>query len=348
MTYRIFSNDRIVESPTWHNTVEVLPYANDGSSYRVLHAVRNAWRTTLRVSPNDIVILTDTHALSGSLFCLLQRPSHQRPTIVRTDPYIVRPCNRAKAAYLRRTLAPVDALIVWAPAITDRYHRELGITREKMIVERFHHTLAGYSVDAALQTGDYIFAGGDSMRDYKTLFAAVTGLDVKVRVATRLQLGAVPANVTAGPVSSSEFRALMAGARFVVMPLDTSHLRTTGQQSFLNAMVMGKAVIVTDTDDAPYYIDAYRTGVITPSGDAQALRQAITRLLADPSLCTRIGTAAHQAAAPLDQEYTWSRVLKHAIAVHERRLALHAGNTVPMQATSNDEVRKAACQSANR
>jgi glycosyltransferase involved in cell wall biosynthesis len=214
-------------------------------------------------------------------------------------------------------------MIVWSPDTCCRYARRLGIPPTKIVAERFHHTLRGYE-NVSVQNGDYIFSGGDSMRDYATLLKSVDGLNVPVVVATRLKLDSrlnVPKNVTVGPVSSAEFRQLMAGAALVVLPLNTSALRSSGQQSFLNAMALGKAVIVTDTRDAPFYIENDVTGLCTPSGDSDALRTAIIRLIGSPERIRKMGEAAKLAAAPLDQEYTWSRVLAHALECHERRLS---------------------------
>ena len=93
-----------------------------------------------------------------------------------------------------------------------------------------------------------------------------------------------PAHVTIQPTSPAEFFALMASARIVVLPLQMDNLRTSGQQSYLNAMALGKAVIVADDKDAPYYIENHKTGIFTPAGDAAALRQAILYLLDNPEV----------------------------------------------------------------
>jgi hypothetical protein len=282
--------------------------------------VRNAIVALKRVSGDDAVVLTDGHNLSASIYGVLQNLMPRRPTMIRTDPYIVQPRSRLKIEYLRASLRPVDRLVVWAPGIVDRYSRALGIPRAKMVVQRFHHTVTGYDLTGC-EPGDFIFSGGDSMRDYPTLFRAVRGLDVRVFVATRLQsLGAeLPDNVTVKAVSDAEFRQLMVAARLVVIPLAMHRLRTSGQQSYLNAMALGKPVIVTDTLDAPYYIEHDHTGLVVPSGDHFALREALVEALARPSALRAMGEAARAAALPLDQEYTWSNVLKLAVECREAR-----------------------------
>jgi glycosyltransferase involved in cell wall biosynthesis len=245
-----------------------------------------------------------------------------RPTLIRTDPIIARPRNPIKLRYLQAALRPVDRLIVWSPAVIERYARCLGVPRKKMIAQRFHHTLGAYDVKRA-DRGDYIFSGGDSMRDYLTLMRAVKGLAVRVVVATRLKFPGdfeVPPNVTIKPVSAPEFRELMGKAYLVVFPLGMDNLRTSGQQSYLNAMAMGKAVIVTDTLDAPFYIEDNKTGILVPSGDAAALREALVNLLDRTDLVRDLGEAARTRALPMDQEFTWTNILRIAIQTHQERL----------------------------
>ncbi len=323
---RVLTNERIRQSPSWAGRTTLLPLASEGSGIRrLLRAHANAHLTWREAKRDDVLVLTDVHALTGSLYGLMPH-GENRPTYVRADPLLTIPrtwpFTWLKGAYLRAALRAVDLLIVWAPAVIDRYAGSLGIPREKMAALKFHHTLGGFDPGRA-STGDYVFSGGDSLRDYPTFFRAVDGLGVPVVVATRLRLDprTVPANVTVRAVSHEEFLALVAGSRAVVFPLRTDTIRTSGQQSYLNAMTLAKPVIVTDTRDAPYYIDHGRTGLLTESGDAAALRAAIKRLLDDPVGARSMGEAARQTAAPLDQEYTWSRVLDLALEANARRVA---------------------------
>lgn len=322
----VFTNDVILESPTWQRLTRPLPFfPEDRKAKREINALRNAWMTVRRVASRDLVVFTDSHNLSGSLYGLFHDLRLARPTLIRTDPLLQLPHGRllkpAKIRYIRAALRHVDRLIVWSPAVIDRYSQYFGLAREKMIAQHFHHTLQGYDLDAVNQ-GDYIFSGGDSMRDYVTLIESVRGLKTPVFIATRLKLDRsihIPDNVTVRPVSDSEFRALMAGAFLVVLPLRMDRIRTGGQQSYLNAMALGKAVIVTDTIDAPFYIENDQTGVLTLSGDHHALREAIVELIGHPSRAREIGEAAKEKALPMDQEFTWSSILQIAIQAHEAR-----------------------------
>lgn len=327
MPPRIYTNDSIPQSPTWQSVTTPLGFApDDAGPTRSARALRNALSALRAMTDNDIAILTDSHGLSATFLGLLENLTWHRPTLIRTDPLLTpasfRLADPLRHAYLRAALHAIDRIIVWAPAVIDRYERHFGIPREKMVAHRFHHTLHGY--DYAVSTGDYIFSGGDSMRDYPTLLRAVENLPLPVIIATRLKLDPsikIPPNVTIKPVSTAEFRHLLAGARLVVFPLRMDQIRTSGQQSYLNAMALGKPVIVTDTDDAPFHIEHRKTGLLTPSGDAAALQRAIRELLDSPNLANDLAAAAQAFALPLDQEYTWTSILRLALETHQQRSA---------------------------
>jgi glycosyltransferase involved in cell wall biosynthesis len=70
----------------------------------------------------------------------------------------------------------------------------------------------------------------------------------------------------------------------------------------LEAMRAGRAVIATAQGGALDLIEAGRSGLLVPPGDALALAHAIESLLADPALRTRLGDAArHRAIATFSE-----------------------------------------------
>jgi glycosyltransferase involved in cell wall biosynthesis len=318
---RVFNTEPVRESQTWTRETIPLPITPEGSGPRRLVRALGNVKTALRAATaDDVVVFTDDNPLSANLFGLCKRLRPSGPTLIRTDPLFHMPRNFWRKRFLQAAVKAVDCIIVWAPAVVERYHRYLGIPKEKMVPWRFHHTLQTFA--DSTRCGDYVFSGGNSMRDYPTLIEAVRGLTIPVRIATHWQPPAhlnIPANVTLGPTSAAEFLSLLAGARFVVFPLLMDDVRTSGQQSYLNAMALGKAVIVADDADAPFYIDDGKTGVVVPSGDAPALRRAICCLIDDPEAIRSLGEQARAAATPIDQEHTWSGVLAIAREVHRHR-----------------------------
>lgn len=329
---RILTNERIPQSPSWRSATQVVALSEEiqDDRWRVFRALKNATALLTAARSRDIVILTDVHGLAGNLFCILRQLWPRRPTIIRADALFTLPregvLRMLKRVYIRATMAAVDKMVVWSPDTIERYCATFGLHRDKFAAIKFHHTLAGFDV-AGEKPRKYIFSGGDSARDYATLLQAIRGLDVEVFIATRLPVAkslAVPPNVTVRAVTPAEFRERLAGAQLVVFPLRMDGLRTAGQQSYLNAMALGRAVVVTDTVDAPFYIEDGRTGRLTPSGDVAALREAITALLTFPERIAALGAAARQSALALDQEHTWSRVLDLARAAHEARTHANA------------------------
>jgi len=154
-----------------------------------------------------------------------------------------------------------------------------GAAAERVHFVPFPHTLYGSIADSPVSEGRYVFAGGNSMRDYDLLEQAVAGTDIAVHIAARWT-GAGTPNLTIRTLSHAEFFLDLAGCSLCVVPLLPS-VRSAGQQTYLNAMALGKLVIVTDAAGVGDYIEDGVTGVISPR-DPDALRAAIEHAL-DPA-----------------------------------------------------------------
>ncbi len=127
-----------------------------------------------------------------------------------------------------------------------------------------------------------VFSGGDSLRDYRSLLQICGALPTPVTVATRLQPPrgfSPPGNLTLGPVAHDRFMECMRRATVVVVPIQGGLERSAGQQTYLNAMALGKPVVVTDALGVTDYVEDGRTGLIVPPGDAAALRRALEWVL---------------------------------------------------------------------
>src|SRR4029077_6698839 len=105
----------------------------------------------------------------------------------------------------------------------------------------------------------YIFAGGDTQRDYGTLCRAVAGLDIKVVIAIRARglLKGIegPPNVEVITTHPFGFLRWLLHAYINVVPLERDTLRSAGQQTFLNAMALGTVAVVTDAEGAGDYVE---------------------------------------------------------------------------------------------
>ena len=105
-----------------------------------------------------------------------------------------------------------------------------------------------------LPVGDYLFSGGNTERDYRTLFAAVAGKLIPVVVSCTdpavLRGLDVPDNVIIVGAREPHFKRLMAGSRLVALCIKPGLLRGAGEATFLNAMWHGRPVIVADDGSA--------------------------------------------------------------------------------------------------
>jgi glycosyltransferase involved in cell wall biosynthesis len=106
----------------------------------------------------------------------------------------------------------------------------------------------------------------------------------------------LPANVEVRTLSRRDFDERTASASVVVVPLEPRQDRGSGQTTYLNAMALGKAVIVTDVAGVRDYIRDGETGLIVPPEDPRSLADALRRLLGDPDYAARLGAAARHDA----------------------------------------------------
>jgi hypothetical protein len=143
-----------------------------------------------------------------------------------------------------------------------------------------------------------VFAGGDSLRDYRPLLEAADAVRAPVRIATRLPVpDRLPPNVTAGPVPGDEFLRLAVRAPVAVVPLVPDALRSGGQKTYLGAMGLGQTVVVPEAPGVRDHIRADVTGLVPAADDPGALADAVNAAVGDAGLRTRLGEAAREDVA---------------------------------------------------
>lgn len=199
-----------------------------------------------------------------------------------------------------------------------------GVPGERVAFVRWCHILPPEELDAPVSTAGGVFAGGDSWRDYRTLVEAVRGLAVPVRVATRtsdwLRDVRVPPNVHVGAERATRFDALLRDAAVVVVPLTPNLHRSAGQTVFVNAMALGKPVIVSENVVIADYIEPGVTGLVVPPRDPAALRRAIDWTL-DPANAVAVREIGRRARSFAREELRPARYVADLIRVAERAAA---------------------------
>ena len=153
-----------------------------------------------------------------------------------------------------------------------------------------------YRPGAPAHDGPVLSVGHDGGRDFPTLLAAFAGLEVKLVLKTGLlRPDMIPDNALLidERLSAPAYRELFRQARLVVVPLRPM-TTASGVGTVLEAMAMGKALIVSDSPGIRDYVAHDETALVVPCGDVAGLRAAIKRLLHEPDTQIRLGAAARQ------------------------------------------------------
>lgn len=170
----------------------------------------------------------------------------------------------------------------------------LKIPREKLAFVRYHHTLKNFTDE--IKEKDYIFSGGTPGREYEPLIEICSELSIPLKIATSdknvIDKGRGYASLEIKKTSEEEFRRWMAESRLVVLPFSNKIARTVGHQTIVNAMLMGKPVIVYNEDPAAGYIEDGVTGIVVQYGELDKLRDKIYELYNSKQEREKIGKAA--------------------------------------------------------
>ena len=155
-----------------------------------------------------------------------------------------------------------------------------------------------------------VASAGMANRDYRTLVAAVSDLDIDTKIAAdsawfRSDLDiagqTLPPNVEVRSYGNYVgLRRLYAEALCVVVPLRPA-VHACGYAVIAEAMAMGKPVITTQIAGRSDYLVDGETGFYVPPGDADALRAKILQLQGDPVLAERLGRNARRL---MEEHYT--------------------------------------------
>lgn len=266
----------------------------------------------LRREPAQILI-TDATWETGSHSLERRLPAALRPLV---------------PVLIKRFMALVDSPRVrYAVLSTDEletFPRTWNVSPDRVVFTPFNHTVDDTRLGDVgvldVTDGGYIFSGGDSLREYDLLEAALTGLDVPVKLASWWQPSTPTPNIESGRRTHPEFQQLLAGSHAVVIPLQVSN-RSSGQQTYLNAMLLGKPVIVTEAPGVHDYIENGVTGVIVPA-NAQALRSAIQHVM-DPANAEhyrQMGQRASEAVREANHGLTYRKILLRAAGISDEQI----------------------------
>jgi glycosyltransferase involved in cell wall biosynthesis len=241
------------------------------------------------------------------------------------------PSKPKKAIPLRLVSRGIDRIIAWAPLQRRFLEQELKFPSECFVdVGPPFDTHFWRPMPSA---GDLICSVGQEMRDYGTLVEALRPLGIPCHIAAGTNIFSttsenwwrsslsgqiLPEGLTVGQRSFVELRELYARARFVVVPVLPTDM-DNGVTVIIESLLMGKAVICTDTAGRPDFLEHGVNCRLVPTGDVDALREAITELWSDPDECNRLGAAGREVVLGRNGLDRWTAGLMRA--VHESAAA---------------------------
>ena len=268
----------------------------------------------LEVAQDNYDVALSVHNGATATLLWLRQQRHFRPRIICLLIGLADWLERAKPDTRRQTLqylAGADCLLALGPAEVE-FLRSCGLAQTRFLP--FGVDTEYWAPTGEPMSGYVLAVGSDPSRDFDTLLRACT---YPLRIMTRarhLINVPIPPNVSFVQGDTDALRRLYAKARVVVVPLK-DRLQPSGQNTVLQAMAMGKPVILTRTRGT--WTDKLRDGqncVYVPPYDPRALTEAID-FLCDSSNAKEIGKQARNTV----QKYFDARNLAEAIAasVHE-------------------------------
>jgi glycosyltransferase involved in cell wall biosynthesis len=278
---------------------------------------RSGWAADLRFAlrlwracgPRDALLLNQVDRFAV-LACLLNRfwPGRRR-RIALYDVFIDTP-SAWRRRVVRWMVQGADLNVVFSRRQVAAYARRFGLPSDRFFFLPYQAShskrppveLAGEAVTVSVggetrsfPRSGYVFSGGNSARDYRTLAEAVRGTGIPVVVVStddRLFAGLeLPPEITRLRAVEPDFTRLMAGARLGVMCLTPGRDRGYGEQTILNTFWHACPMVAADDVSAADYIEEGVTGHVLAPGDAAGLRARLLDLWADPVRCRALGAA---------------------------------------------------------
>jgi glycosyltransferase involved in cell wall biosynthesis len=252
----------------------------------------------------------------------------RRCRLVTLDFFVVNPKVWQRPAVLW-ALGRIHKLLVYFRD-SARFEERYRIPREKFHYIPFKINSWELAQAASISDEGYIFVGGRSRRDFRTLFEAIRPLPYPVKILTASEPDINPHGSTLAGLDpppqveidyhdtdARRFVRLIANARLVVLPI----LKDSGIQAgigvYLLSMALRKCVIISS---ALGVSDVLLDGqaCIIPPGDARALGNAIETLWRDDALRERYAEAGYRYAAPLGGEDALRASILRAIGAETR------------------------------
>ena len=273
-----------------------------GWPHLMMFSITTAIRSLHSKPPAEVVIV-NTHfdLLAFALISrILRRPLPKLvlPGFIYTDSNQSVLAN-FKMAYYHRVLRYTDVVICHSHLEVEKNKiRFAGAATEFVYFPYATHVSGASDRSSAESDTSFVVSAGRSGRDYELLIEAVRGMNLDLHIVCdqfpeALRAG-LPSNVTIldDCYGDCYFDELIK-CRFVVLPLSVNDI-SAGQMVLLQAMALGKPVIITRTATTIDYVQDGDGVLLVEPKDNSAMSHAIQRLHADDSLRHNLGKQASE------------------------------------------------------
>jgi glycosyltransferase involved in cell wall biosynthesis len=255
-------------------------------------------------------------------------PRGGAPLVLTAHDVLPREAGRARRVAQRRLYDRFDAVVAHTEHSRVRLTQELGVAPERVHViphGAFAHLAELPAAPPPFQTDKRVVLFFGLLRPYKgldVLLQAWRGIDdaeLWIVGMPRMDVAALvadaPPNVRLVPrfVADAKLPAYFARADLVVLPY-----REIEQSGVLfTALAFGKPLLVSDVGGFAEIAERGAAHAVAP-GDAGALHDALTGLLANPAALRALGERALAAA---NGDYGWQAIAQRTLALYEQLLA---------------------------
>jgi glycosyltransferase involved in cell wall biosynthesis len=289
-------------------------------------AAQDAVRSLIRSRPRPTAAIIGS-VVEALVFGLLRRLL-RLDTLIVFQSLIITPRRTLVARALSRgyfalVLRLIDLGICHSRSEREDYRARFPRARCRFAFVPYGTTVHDRATAAAVpeKTGVLVSAGR-SGRDYRTLAAAIRGLDCRLRIICNVPaaLDGVKAD---GQISilpdcfGWDYILALAEAQIVVVPLAAESV-SAGQMVLLQARALGKPTIISRTRTTVDYATDEEDALLVGIGDMHAMRAAIVRLLTDARLRQRIGSNARRG---FERENSTEAYIRNLVTAVESALA---------------------------
>lgn len=217
--------------------------------------------------------------------------------------------GRLVAHFRRGLLRAVDVFICMHKDVSG-YTKHYGILPESCEYIPFKPNNWDLVDSVGVKDGDYVVALGASHRDYRTLLEAVRDVQMPVKIilprerikAHNADIGESPFPLNVQHLETHDGRVgwnqYLAESRMVVIPILADAIQPAGISVYLEAMALGKPVVITRGASTEGILDE-RLAVLVPPANPRALREAIVKVWNDEPLRRHLGAAGKEYARSL-------------------------------------------------